>query len=297
MMLIAGTIPDEDLPLVTGEVAIEDGLLIVDRHRINCTQGTAAMVSAALATTSYLKINSPHVVLAGDIGEGKGSREIYEYLIQNIAELSPDVLALHYWLPDMALTRKLCQTIEKCDKKPIMIADAGSMYSAKAAGLAKSFDIFTPDATEIAFLADPDAMHPAYVARHLFDTDITQAPGLATAAYQTENASKILLVKGSIDYVIKGGNIIETIDEPDVPVLEAIGGTGDTITGLVSAFVYAGLDLDKAAIIAARSNRMAGKYAQPTPATRVKEIITHFPDVFLNYLCQWSEVCCIKGEY
>ena len=51
MMFIAGTIPDKDLPLVTGEAAIEDGFLIVDRHRINCTQGTAAMISAAIATT------------------------------------------------------------------------------------------------------------------------------------------------------------------------------------------------------------------------------------------------------
>jgi len=64
-----------------------------------------------------------------------------------------------------------------------------------------------------------------------------------------------------------------TISEPNVPELEAIGGTGDTITGLVSAFAYAGLELPEAAIIDAKSNRMAGKLAQATPATKVRQVI------------------------
>ena len=109
MIFIAGTIPDEDLPLITGEVAKEGDLLVIDNHRINCTQGTAAMLSAALATTNYLQIQSPQAVIAGDIGDGNGSREIYEYLIRNVADLSPDVLTLHYWLPNMDLTKKLCE--------------------------------------------------------------------------------------------------------------------------------------------------------------------------------------------
>jgi NAD(P)H-hydrate repair Nnr-like enzyme with NAD(P)H-hydrate dehydratase domain len=95
--------------------------------------------------------------------------------------------------------------------------------------------------------------------------------------------------------VVRDGEIIETIEEPSVPVLEAIGGTGDTITGLVAAFAYAGLEPHQAAAIAARANRMAGKLAQPTPATRVGEIIKHFPAVFKEYLCQWSGACCIEG--
>lgn len=48
-----------------------------------------------------------------------------------------------------------------------------------------------------------------------------------------------------------------TITKPDVPALEAIGGTGDTITGLVAAFTYAELEPHQAAIIADRANRMA----------------------------------------
>ena len=290
MLLIAGTVPIKDLPLALGTVSTDGESLIINGSRIPCTQGTGAMISAALATTNYLKLEAPQVLVAGDIGEGKGSQQIYEYLIQRIAELSPRVLALHYWLPDMALMRRLCDAIKECSVKPVLIADAASMYAAKAAGRAMEFDIFTPDATEMAFLADLDATHPAYIARHLFDIDITQTPKLVTTAYQHQNAAKLLLVKGAIDYVVRDGEILTTLTEPDVPELEAIGGTGDTITGLVSAFAYAGLELHEAVIVAAKSNRMAGKFAQPTPATKVRQIINHFPAVFKEYLGQWGGV-------
>ena len=295
MLLIAGTVPVKDLPLTMGKVSTEKEFLIVNDYQIPCTQGTGAMISAALATTDYLGLEAPQALVVGDIGEGRGSREIYEYLIEKVAELSPRVLALHYWLPNMALTRRLCQAINKCAQRPMMIADAASMYSAKAAGLAGEFDIFTPDATEAAFLADPDATHPAYIAKHLFDTEITQAPRLAEVAYQNNSAAKLLLVKGAIDYIINDGGVVATITEPDVPVLEAIGGTGDTITGLVAAFIYAELEPHQAATIAARANRMAGQFAGATPATKVRQVIAQFPAVFREYLCQWSGVCYVEG--
>jgi len=297
MMLIAGAVPVKDMPLAIGQVTAEGDWLVVDGKRIPCTQGTGAMVSAALTTTDYLGLDAPYALLVGDIGEGRGSRQLYQYLIDHIAELAPAVLALHYWLPDMAQTRKLCSAIGKCEKRPTMIADAASMYSAKAAGLAEAFDIFTPDATEIAFLADPEATHPAYIARHLFETDVSHAADLARTAYKNHGAARLLLVKGATDYVIRDGEILATITEPDVPMLEPIGGTGDTITGLVSALTYAELELHEAAIIAARTNRMAGKYAQVTPATKVRQVIAQFPAVFKDYLCQWSNVCYIKGGY
>lgn len=296
MMLIAGTVPVRDMPLVMGRVAQEGDSLIVEGREIPCTQGTGAMIGAALATTNHLGLDAPHVLLVGDIGEGRGSRELYAYLIEHIDGLSLGVLALHYWLPDMAQTRQLCLAVEKCVKRPLLVADAASMYSAKATGLAGSFDIFTPDATEIAFLADPEATHPAYIARHLFETDISRAPELARIACENRGAARLLLVKGATDYIIRGGEVMATVTEPDVPALEAIGGTGDTITGLVSALVYAELEPEEAAIIAAQANRMAGKYAEATPATRVGQIITQLPSVFRDYLCQWSNVCCVKGE-
>jgi NAD(P)H-hydrate repair Nnr-like enzyme with NAD(P)H-hydrate dehydratase domain len=104
------------------------------------------------------------------------------------------------------------------------------------------------------------------------------------------------LVKGPIDYVIGNGEILDTIAEPVIPALEAIGGTGDTITGMISAFAYAELELHEAAIIAAKANRMAGRFARATPATRVWHIISQLPAVFKEYLCQWSGVCYMEGE-
>jgi NAD(P)H-hydrate repair Nnr-like enzyme with NAD(P)H-hydrate dehydratase domain len=294
MMIIAGTIPDETLPLTFGQVKNDGEYLEVAAGRIPRTQGTGAMIGAALATTDYLGFEPPHVLLAGDIGQGKGSREIYEYLIENIKELAPQVLALHYWLPDMNLTRRLCAAVEKCTQKPVLIADAASMYSAKAAGLAPFFDIFTPDAAEMAFLADPAATHPAYV-RFMMYNNVERMPELISTAYENKNAARLMLVKGAVDYVVNNGEIINTISEPDVPFMEAIGGTGDTITGMVSAFVYAGLEPREAAVLAARANRMAGKMAAVTPATRVARIIELFPVVFKNYLCEWSGVCITGG--
>jgi NAD(P)H-hydrate repair Nnr-like enzyme with NAD(P)H-hydrate dehydratase domain len=171
------------------------------------------------------------------------------------------------------------------------------MYSAKAAGLASAFDIFTPDAAEMAFLADPDATHPAYI-RFMVNADGGNTPELIKKAYENKNAARLLLVKGAVDYIVSNGDIVATVTEPDVPPMEAIGGTGDTITGLVSAFVYAGLEPHEAAIIAARANRMAGEYAKATPAAKVRQVIVQYPAVFKEYLCQWSGVCATGGvEY
>jgi len=294
MMLIAGTVPDKDFPLTFGKVKTDGGYLNVADRRIVCTQGTGAMVSAALATTNYMGMEPPHVLLAGDIGQGKGSREIYQYLIDNIKGLDTQVLALHYWLPDMNLTRQLCAALEKCAERPKLIADAASMYSAKAAGLAPFFDIFTPDAAEMAFLADPEATHPAYV-RFMMYNNIERMPDLIRAAYENKNAAGLILVKGATDYIAGAGGIIDTVSVPNVPAMEAIGGTGDTITGMVSAFVYAGLEPHEAAVMAARSNRVAGKMAAVSPATRVAHVIEQLPLVFKRYLREWSGVCTKGG--
>jgi len=291
MMLIAGTIPNKDIPLTLGQVKLDEGFLVADGQRFARFQGTGAMISAALETINHLKLEPPHVLVVGDIGDGQGSRELYNYLIDNIGELSPEVFVMHYCLPIMTLMKQLCKAIENSKKRPFMIADAGAMYAAKGAGLASEFDILTPDSSEIAFLADPKATHPAYIARHLFQCDSSKIPEQIDTAFKNGSAAKLLLVKGKTDYIAGDGNILETVNEPDIPTLEAIGGTGDTITGLVSAFVYAGLEPKEAAIVASKTNRMAGKFAQPTPATKVAQIIDQFPAVFEKYLCEWSEVC------
>ncbi len=282
MMLICGTVPMKDLPLTLGEPKFEGEFLSVNNLRIPCTQGTAAMTGAAFSVTDYLKLDPPQVLIVGDTGRGKESDSLYEYLAQKISELSPDVLTLHYSMPNIALMRRLCESIRSCAERPIMIADAGSMYAAKAAGLATEFDIFTPDPCEMGFLADPEATHPAYINKHLFEADgnLKEMPKLVAAAYRLKSSPKLLLVKGAVDFIAREGKIIDTVSEPDIPELEAIGGTGDTITGMVSAFIYAGMKLHEAAKTCAMANRMAGKLAQATVATKVWQLIIRFPVVF-----------------
>lgn len=289
MMLLVGAIPDKGFPLTIGEVSAEDGSLKVKESWFSATQGTGAMISAALVTSNYLKLEPPHVLVAGDIGDGSGTREIYKHLTDNICQISPKILVLHYCQPIMALMKRLCQATKECMPRPLMIADAGAMYAVKGAGLAKDFDILTPDPSEIAFLADPLATHPAYMAEHLFSCEPINIPEQIKEAYKNDSAATYLLVKGKIDYVARDGQIIDSINEPDIPTLEAIGGTGDTITGLVSAFIHAGYKPHHAAVLAARTNRMAGRYAKPTPATKVKGIINQFPVVFKDNLEKWKK--------
>ncbi len=291
MMLIVGTIPDEELPMTTGPVGLDGEYLTAGGQRIPRIQGTGAMISAALSLTEYLKLEPPHILVAGDIGDGKGTRQMYNYLIENIEELSPDVLVLHYCMPYMDLMEKLCRVVESCPKKIIMIADAGAMYAAKGAGLADKFDIMTPDPSEIAFLADQKATHPAYIAHHLFECDSSKIPQQIADAYSNKSAANLLLVKGKTDYVASEGMVLASINQPDIPILETIGGTGDTITGLVSAFVYAGYKPFDAAVNAVKTNRIAGEFTQPTPATKVSCIIDSFPEVFEKYLQKWNGVC------
>ncbi len=278
MLLICGTIPRTDISLITGEAKFDGGKLIISGGEISCTQGTAALVSAACVTSLYLKSSLPQVVLAGDTGSGTGSRLLYDYLIDNLPRLSPDVLVLHYILPVMGLMKKVAAAAEKCTKKPVMIADASSMYAAKAAGLAPGFDVFTPDFCEMSFLADPEAIHPAYVSRHLFNAEIADVAQLIKAAYLHKSAPKTLLIKGAVDHIVENGEIIGTISKPDIPAMEAIGGTGDTISGMTGAFIDAGKSHWQAALLAAGVNRLAGKYAKAKPSTKIIDIVAKIPD-------------------
>lgn len=290
-MIIAGTVPVKGFPLTYGIPERKGNSLVLDGREIPCSQGTGALISAALITSEYLKNGPPSMITAGDTGEGEGSRQIYEYLIRQIPRLQPNVLVMHYFLPDLNLMRRVWKSVEQCSPSPLTIADAGSMYVAKTARLAKKFDVFTPDLSELSFLADPDAQHPAYINKHLFACEIDQAPDMIATAHRLGNAPKVLLVKGSVDIVAKEGKVIESISDPDLPALEAVGGTGDTITGLVAAFLDVGLDPVDATLLAARANRMAGQFARATPTTKIGEIISHFPAVFKEHLCQWSGIC------
>lgn len=276
MLLIAGTVPSLGLHATMGSVVQDGGFLAFGGERIPSMQGTTVMISAALAVTKFFGLEPPYALVAGDAGDGGGTREIYDILVEKLPELAPKVVTLHYCLPVMGFMRKFVDAAARCQQRPVLIADAGAMYAAKAVGLAREFDIFTPDPSEIAYLADTKASHPAYVSEHLILVDTSLVPQQIADAYNHGDAARLMLVKGKTDYVASEGKVLATINEPNIPNLEPIGGTGDTITGLISGLVYAGIEPAKAAVIAFRTNRVAGEIAQPTPATKAREIVDRF---------------------
>jgi NAD(P)H-hydrate repair Nnr-like enzyme with NAD(P)H-hydrate dehydratase domain len=150
------------------------------------------------------------------------------------------------------------------------------MYAAKMSGAAEDYDLFTPDAGELAFLADEEAPHPFYTRGFILHEE-QNIPDLIRRAYEHRNAARCLLVKGRIDYVAGPQGVIANVDSPAEEALEPIGGTGDTLTGIVSALICGEFEIDRAALLAAKINRIAGRLASPTPMTQVLEIIAQIP--------------------
>ena len=72
--------------------------------------------------------------------------------------------------------------------------------------------------------------------------------------------------------------------------MEAIGGTGDTLTGIVAALIGAGIEVNEAAGMAARVNRLAGHYAAPTPATQIMDVIEQIPAALVQVLDQKANI-------
>lgn len=68
------------------------------------------------------------------------------------------------------------------------------------------------------------------------------------------------------------------VEEPSTEALEAIGGTGDIITGLLAGFTGIGWSITRACIASARISRAAGHASNPDPGTQVADIIRHIPE-------------------
>jgi NAD(P)H-hydrate repair Nnr-like enzyme with NAD(P)H-hydrate dehydratase domain len=277
VLAIVGTIPDADFPLATGEVTLKGGHIYVEGRPAPVNRGTPALMAAAIKCLDVLGLPMPYGFLAGDIGLGDGSRRLYEHLVEHLPQSDFQVITFHYLQPDVDWHNKVLFAIGKIRKRPKLIADAGFMYAAKMSGLAEEYDLFTPDAGELAFLADEEAPHPFYTRGFILHED-QNIPELIRRAYAHRNAARRLLVKGRIDYVAGPQGMIAAIDTPSEEALEPIGGTGDTLTGILSALICGGFDIDRAALLAARANRIAGRLASPTPMTQVAEIIARIPE-------------------
>lgn len=275
-LLLAGTIPRDTIDLITGEARVSSGKLFIGDSEISLIRGTAAMIGAACAVAAYLGDTLPQCVIGGDIGKRTGSRNVYRHLIKHLPKMKATVLGLHYIIPDIALHNQVRTSIQKMKHKPTLIADAGFMYVAKASGYASYYDLFLPDLGELAFLADDKAMHPAYTRGFL--TRLEDDPAqLIERAVSTGNAARYLCVKGRIDHICADGKILEAIGSPMIDALEPIGGTGDTITGMVAGLVSHGYAIPEACRIACSANRIAGQMAAVTPATQIDKIVSLIP--------------------
>ena len=294
-LILAGTIPRDDTELLIGEARLTGGKLFVGDQEVFVNRGTAAMAGAACTVTAYLGDAPPLCIMGGDIGKRNGSRNIYRHLIKNLPGMDASIIGLHYIIPDIGLHNQVVMAVRKMSCKPCLIADAGFMYVAKASGNAPLYDLFLPDLGELAFLADDKAMHPAYTRGFLTRLEDNPAE-LIERAYRTGNAAKYLCVKGRIDFICSDGAIKDTIDTPTIEELEPVGGTGDTITGMVAGLVYHGFSIPEACSIACRANRLAGEMAQVTPATQIGEIISAIPSVLENLITLNKTVQKAEGK-
>jgi len=295
MLLIVGTIPEADFPLVEGRAELAAGRLQVGKREIPVNRGTAALLAAAVQTLTYGNQPPPYACLAGDLGTGEGSRRIYEHLVHTLADRKFGAICFHYLQPDVDWHNRVWFAIQAMSPRPLLIADAGFMYVAKMSGQAPEYDLFTPDAGELAFLADETAPHPFYTRGFILHED-NQVPDLITRAYDHQNAARYLLVKGKTDYLADSQGVLATVAEPRIEALEAIGGTGDTLTGIVAALAAGGQVPAAAALQAAKANRVAGFLAQPTPATQVGEIIDHIPQALAEVLVANPRWISINGR-
>ncbi|MCL7474906.1 MAG: hypothetical protein M8352_02535 [ANME-2 cluster archaeon] len=277
MLIVTGTYPDIDGEIIRGNGEIIDGTLVIRGKHIEVCAGTPAMVAAAISACSGLGIDPPYCILAGDTGREDGSINLYTYLRDELLSLKPEVITMHYMAPRIEGMVDFGFALEDSAQKPILIADAGAMYGAKISGLGHIFDLFTPDRGELAFLADEHAAHPMFVNENLYDYGDDRLPELIKKTFDNGLSPGTMLVKGSTDYIVRNGTIIRTVDSPDIPAMEAVGGTGDTLTGIVSALVYQGEPLENACYLAARTNRLAGQYADVRPDSSIVSLIEKIP--------------------
>ena len=279
MIVLIGTVPFKT-GVYVGQTSIGGDSLTVDNVRFPIERGTAAMAAACAQVCGYYGLPMPLCLFGGDISDGKGTDLMFREANNNLEKYNPDVITLHYLFPKIAYGAPLINKIAALPQKPQLIADAGGMYLMKTIGKSDYFDVFTPDQGELLFLADEFAAHPLYVRTELLN-QLNETASLVAAAYRYKNAAKTLVVKGVIDFVYQDGILIKECRQPNVPAMEAIGGTGDTITGMISGLRFRKDTAPeyKALII----NRLIGQRINCTPATQIGEFIKAIPATLEEY--------------
>jgi ADP-dependent NAD(P)H-hydrate dehydratase / NAD(P)H-hydrate epimerase len=283
-LMVVGTVPYEGFPLIHEECNLKGGRLSVGHESVPVLRGTPALLAAACVASEVLGLETPMALLAGDIGRGDGSRQVYARLVEHLSDSHEQFIVFHYLQPEVDWHNRILMKIEDLPERPLLVADAGYMYVAKMSGFAACYDLFTPDVGEMAFLADESAPHPFYTRGFLLQEE-DKVPELIQRAYEHENAARHLLVKGRRDLVASANGIIAEISEPCVDNMEPIGGTGDSLTGIVAALLHSGKSVPESATLGATINRVLGRLAKPTPAFSVAELLSCLPEAMRTVLC------------
>ena len=165
------------------------------------------------------------------------------------------------------------------------------LFRSKMSGYADAYDLFTPDLGELAFLADEKAPHPFYTRGFLLAQE-DDVPPLLQRALEHGNCPKNMIIKGSKDYVVLNGQIAATVDAPSVASMECIGGTGDLVTGLATAFLCANTrqgdaNMGESCTAAARMARLLAQYCAPNPGTQIAELIEKLPEALTAARSVW----------
>ena len=291
MLAIIGTVPDQNLPIVSGKIRLEDNWICIQDTKVFVNRGTPALLAAAVKTCEVLDKTAPFGYLVGDIGKGDGSRRLYEYLTRHFGKddlrsetgTAFNTIAFHYLQPDVDWHNRVLLAVLDMAQRPVLIADAGFMYAAKMSGQASEYDLFTPDVGELAFLADEEAPHPFYTRGFILHEE-NRVPELIARTYEHNNAPRYLLVKGEQDYIVNGDGFIEIVNQPSFDAMEAIGGTGDSLTGLATVLCSSGYTVEEGAVLAARTNRWTGYFSNPSPSTQVSDLIEKIPHALSRVL-------------
>ncbi len=281
MLAIVGTVPEEDFPRTHGRAMFDGTRLSVSGREIDVNRGTPALLATACRMSEVLGQEPPVAFLAGDTGLGHGSRELYRWLAGHVADYELTTMVFHYLQPDVDGHSRVLLAVQAMGRPPRLVADAGFMYAAKMSGQSQEYELFTPDSGELAFLADEKAPHPFYTRGFILAED-NDVPELVATAYRHDNAARHLLVKGKTDLVADRTGVLFTVDHPHVEALEAMGGTGDSLTGIVSCLIEAGLSTPEAARLAAAVNRTAGAMADPDPASQILDIIPYVSKAYVS---------------
>lgn len=279
MIVLVGTVPYKT-GLYTGKAIVRDRVLEVSGVSFPVERGTAAMAASCAQVCSFYNLDMPLCILGGDVADGKGTDLMFQEALSNIEKYNPDLITLHYMFPKIKYGEPFLNKIGSLQKRPQLIADAGGMYLMKTISKSYLFDVFTPDQGELYFLADEFAPHPLYVRNDLLNKSVpTEA--LLDSAYKNKNTAKTTVIKGAVDYIYKDNVKVKELAQPNIPAMEAIGGTGDTITGMLSAFRHKNVpDADYKALVL---NRLIGELIQCNPATQIIDFIKAIPRALEKY--------------